>query len=147
MLLDDLLLESRAGKIQLEGFTYSAQFPIATFIGGAVLPVQVPINNDSDFIWRYTTLAAYTAANVPQVDPDYLISFFDNASGRNMQDQPIHVSCVTGTAQMPYILPEPKRIASGAVLTVTLNNIGGVAANAYVTLCGFKVFNLQSYQR
>ena len=147
MLLDDLLIASRAKRIELVPFTYSAVFPIATFTAGATLAINVPINNDSDFCWRYTTLSAYTAINVPQVAPDYTISFFDTGSGRNDQDQAIHVSCVTGTALLPYVLPEPRKIAAGSVLTVTMTNVGGVAALAQVVLNGFKIYTLQGYNR
>lgn len=148
MLLDDLLAQSRGGRISMEPFTYSAVFPIALFVAGATVPININIQNDSDFIWRYTTLSAYTAANVPQVAPDYTVSFFDTGSGRNMQDQAIHVSCCTGTALLPYILPEPKRIAAASVLTVTLTNVvGGVAALVTVVLGGFKVFAVQTFNR
>lgn len=147
MLLDDLLAQSRGGKISLEPFEYSAVFPIATFVAGATISININIQNDSDFVWRYTTLAAFTAPNVPQVAPDYTVSFFDTGSGRNLQDQAIHVSCVTGTAQLPFILPEPKRISSGSVLVVTLTNVGGVAALAQVVLGGMKVYSVASYNR
>ena len=147
MLLDDLLAQSRAKRITLEPFSYSAIFPLAAFLGGVTLPININIQNDSDFIWRYTTLSAYTAANVPQVAPDYFISFFDTGSGRNLQDQAIHVSCCTGTAQLPYILPEPKKISAGSVLVVTLQNTGGVAALATVVLAGFKAVPEPSYIR
>ncbi len=147
MFLDDLLTETRAGRVKLQPFTYSAVFPIATFTGGATLAINIAIQNDSDFCWRYTTLAAYTGANVPQVAPDYLISFFDTGSGRSDQDQAIHVANVTGTAQLPYILPEPRQIAAGSVLTVTMTNTGGVAALAQVALAGFKIFSASKYTR
>jgi hypothetical protein len=147
MLLDDLFLQSRAGKISMEPFTYSAIFPIAAFVAGAVIPININIQNDSDFVWRYTILSAYTAPNVPQVAPDYFVTFFDTGSGRNAQDQAIHVACCMGTAQLPYILPEPKRLAAGAVLTVTMANVGGVAALATVVLAGFKIYNLATFNR
>jgi hypothetical protein len=147
MLLDKLLQLERLGRVSLEPFTYSAVFPIAAFVGGATLAVNVNIQGDSDFAWRYTTLAAYTAINVPQVAPDYTIAFADTGSGRNLQDQAIHVSLCTGTAQLPYILPEPYRLAAASVLIVTMTNTGGVPALAQVALGGFKIYALQGYNR
>ena len=53
-----------AGKIRLRAFTYQAIFPIGTFVAGVTLSINIQINNDADFLIRYTTLAAYTAAGV-----------------------------------------------------------------------------------
>jgi hypothetical protein len=147
MLLDEILTAERAGRIKLEPFTYSAQFPIAAFLAGATLGINVNIQADSDFVWRYTTLVAFSAAGVLVVAPDYTIAFSDTGAGRNMQDQAIHVACCTGTAQLPYILPEPKRLAAASVLIVTMTNIGGPAALAYVTLGGFKVYEIAGFAR
>jgi hypothetical protein len=148
MLLDDLLMDSRAKKITLTPFTYSAVFPIAVFLPGVAIPININIQSDSDFIWRYTTLSAYTAPNVPAVAPDYYLSFFDTASGSNYQDQPIHVACCTGTGILPYILPEPVCFKANAIVTVTMLNVaGGVAALATVVLGGFKVKSLTPYTR
>jgi hypothetical protein len=147
MLLDDLLQASRAGKIELDPFTYSAQFPITTFIGGATVPINISINADSDFVIRYTNLAAWSAAGVPVVTPDYTLIFFDTGSGRNLQDQAIHVATVTGTGQLPFIWPEPKLIKGNSTLVVTLTNLTAIPALAYVTLSGFKVFYLANYNR
>jgi len=147
MLLDDLLSKERAGLIQLQPFSYSAVFPLAVFVAGAVIPINININNDSDFVWRYTMLTAMSAAGVPVVVPDYSIQFFDTGSGRQFQDQPRHVLNCTGTAQLPYILPEPLRIAAASILVVTMTNIGGPAALAYVDLAGMKVFSLSGYVR
>lgn len=147
MLLDEILTAERAGRIKLEPFNYSAQFPIAAFLAGATLAVNVAIQNDSDFVWRYTTLVSWSAAGVLVVAPDYTIAFNDTGAGRNMQDQAIHVNCITGNGQFPYILPEPRRLAAASVLIVTMTNVGGPAALAYVTLSGFKVYALSAYVR
>lgn len=147
MLLDDLLQAARAGKVELDPFTYSAQFPIATFVGGATIPVNISINADSDFVLRYSNLASFSAAGTPVVTPDYTITLFDTGSGRNLQDQALHVSTVTGSGILPYIWPEPKLIKANSTLVVTLTNLTAVAALTYVSLIGFKVFYLSSYNR
>jgi hypothetical protein len=148
MLLDQILQQARAGEVDLQGFTYSAVFPIANFLAGATVTINVPINADSDFIWRYTIHSGWSAANTPVIAPDWTITFFDSGSGRNLQDQALHISCCSGTAQLPYVLPEPYRLASSSVLAVTMtNNAAGPACIAYVTFGGFKVYNLKSYSR
>lgn len=148
MILDDLRELERSKRVLLQYFTYSTQFPAATFLAGATITNNVSIQNDSDFLWRYTMLTSYSAAGVFVPAPDMLISFSDTGSGRNLQDIPNHVGNVTGTAQLPYVLPEPFLITAGSILNVTLtNNAAGPAALVSVSLGGFKVFHLQGYQR
>jgi hypothetical protein len=147
MLLDDVLAASRAGKVEIDPFNYSAIFPLATFTAGAVVPVNIPITSDSDFVCRYTNLAAFSAPGVPVVLPDYTLTLFDTGSGRSMQDQAMHVSLVTGNGNLPYIWPEPKLIKGSSVLVVTLANLTAVAALAYVLLGGFKIFYVSGYSR
>lgn len=148
MILDELRDLERAKKVNLVYFNYSAVFPIATFLAGVTLPVNVPINNDSDFLWRFSTLAAFSAPGVIIPVPDMLVSYSDSGSGRNLQDQPQHVLNVCGTAQLPFVLPEPYLITAGSTLGVALtNNALGPAALVNMTFSGFKVQYLNGYSR
>jgi hypothetical protein len=148
MLLDDLLAASRSGKVEIDPFDYSAFFPIATFVGGATnIPINTPINADSDFVVRYVNIAAFSAVGVPVATPDYLVQFVDTGSGRNLQDNPQHVLNIMGTAQLPFIWPEPKLLKGNSVLQTLLTNRTIVAADVFITFCGFKVFYVQSFTR
>ncbi len=147
MLMDEIVNASRAKELELDPFFYSAVFPLALFGVGAVLPINVPINADSDFIMRYLDMAAYSAPGVPLLNPDFDIVIFDSSSGRNLMDQPIHVQTILGTGQLPFILPEPKLIKGGGTLIITLTNNDAVAALVHITLCGFKAFRVSGYNR
>ena len=147
MILDDIVAASRAKRVEVDYFAYSAQFPIAAFVGGAVVPINLPINNDSDFLIRYSAIASYSAVGVPVVNPDYLVTIFDTGSGRNLQDQALHVQTCMGSALLPYIFPEPKFVKAGSVLAVTLINRTPLAADVWITLSGFKVYYLANYNR
>lgn len=147
MLLDELFQKARAGEIELDPFFITAQFPVATFIVGATIPINITINADSDYIIRNSMLVAYTAAPAFVVNPNYTCTIFDTGSGRNLQDQAVHVNAIFGNGQFPYVWPEPKQIKAASVLTVTLTNADTAAANVFVTFGGFKVFQVAKYTR
>lgn len=146
MLLDDLTRASRAKKLELDVFTYTGIWiPLGA---AAIVPLQIPINADSDFVLAKSMLVAYGAAGVMLVNPDYLITFFDTGSGRQIQDNPVHVHNIMGSAEHPFIWPEPKLIKGSSVLTVTLQNLTAVAtARVDVALNGFKVFYFAGFTR
>lgn len=150
MLKDEIGAMSRAKQIKCESYFYSAQFAGATalpaVIGGQVT-VNINITNDSDFLILETTLVSYTAAGVLLVAPDYMMALLDTSSGRQLQDIPAHVNNVTGTGVWPFIWPEPYVLKGGGTLAVTLINNTAVAAAAYVTFIGYKVFHLRGYNR
>lgn len=147
MLMDDLIAASRAKEVELDPFFYTAFFPIANFVPAAILPINVPINADADFVIRYANFVAYTAAPAPVINPNYFTTIFDSSSGRQLMDQPVPVQLIFGTGQLPFIWPEPKLIKAGGTMIITMVNGEAAAANVYVTLCGFKVFKMSGYQR
>ncbi len=147
MLMDQILAESRAGRIQLDPFIYSIQFPVATFVVGATLSLNIPIQADSDFIIRYSTFAAYTGPGVLAPTPEYMLTLFDSGAGRTLQDQPLPILTMLGTAQLPYIWPEPRRLAASSNFNITLTNNDAAPADVWIAFGGFKIFTLQSYAR
>lgn len=147
MLLDDLSRAVRAKQIELDPFTYTAIYPIGVFIGAANIPVNIPIQADSDFVITKSVLVSYTAAGTFLVNPDYTIAFFDSGSGRQLQDNPVHVHNIMGSAERPYIWPEPKLIKGSSTFVVTLLNRTGVAAAVDCAFLGFKIFYLKNFSR
>ncbi len=137
---------ARAKRVVIDHFTYTAAW---TPLGAsATTSVTIPISADSDFLWMETSLVDYTAANVLNPNPDLLISFQDAGSGRNLQDNPIHVSLVTGSGQWPFVLPEPKMLVGNGSIQVTLvNNVAQIEGRISLALIGVKVFYLQGYDR
>lgn len=145
MLLDDILAAGRRGDIELLPFTNSAVFN--TLGASATAAVSISIDADSDFVARQSMLMAYSAAGTNIALPDYLITLFDAGSGRNMQNVAQHVGNVMGTAQRPYIWPEPWLVKGGGTVTVTLTNNTATAARVDAAFGGFKVFYLRGYSR
>jgi len=138
MILDDIRQLTASKKYRLRAFTYSAQFPIATFLAGQTLTVNIQINNDADFLIRQTTFAAYTAGGVVANNPDYYLTIVDLGSGLNLQDIGVHVSNCTGDGMWPYIWPEPYRVPAGSTIACTLQNIAPTAL-ANLSFQGYKI--------
>jgi hypothetical protein len=140
MILDDISVETRIGRLTCDHYTYNAVFPIAAFIGAAVLTVPIPVDGDADFLWIKTALVSYSAVGVLVVAPDYLIQITDTASNRLLQNVPSHVANLTGTGVWPAYLSEAKIIKAGCVLNVTLTNNTALAALVNIAFLGFKIF-------
>lgn len=148
MILDKISqLYNLGGKCDLDFFVYVAHFPIGTFVGNATIIVNVPIQADSDFLLRALSLVSYTAPATPLASPDYMIQIFDTGSGRALSSATVHVGNMCGTAQLPFILPEPRLFSAGGVVQVTLVNNTAVASLVDVGLIGFKVFYKAGYNR
>lgn len=147
MLMDDIRARTLTGEISVYPFHYSAQFPLATFVVGATLTANVNINNDADFIIRYSSVTAYSAPGVFVPGPDVTVSLFDTGSGRNWQDVPQHIANVLGTGQLPFIWPEPAKIAGGSVLQVTATNLGPAGMLMYITFSGLKCYYNKGFNR
>jgi hypothetical protein len=137
---------ARAKRIILDHFTYTAAWiPLAA---SATAGQVIPISADSDFLWMETGYTSFTAANVLNPAPDHMISFQDTGAGRNLQDNPIHVSLVTGNGQWPFVLPEPKLLIGNGALQITLvNNVAVQEGRVSLALIGVKIFYLQGYDR
>ena len=134
-----------ARRIELDLFYYSAIFN--TLGANATATIGVPITNDSDFVLDAVNIISYSAAGIVVPLPDYQIALADTGSGRNLQDQPIHVGNVSGTGQLSFILPEPKIFKGSATIQVTLVNNTAVAAKVDVALIGRKIFYLGGFTR
>lgn len=136
---------ARSRKIYLDYFVYTATWN--TLAAGATTAVTVPVQADSDFVLEEFNLVAFSAAGVLVPTPDYLIQLVDQGSGRALQDNPIHVSNVTGNGPLPYVLREPKFFIGNGSIQITLTNLTAVAARVDAALIGEKVFYLEGYKR
>jgi hypothetical protein len=71
----------------------------------------------------------------------------DTGSGRDLQDNAIHVQNITGNGQLPYCLPEPKLFKGASNIGITLINNTAVAAKVDVAFIGRKIFYLAQFNR
>lgn len=146
MILDDISRVTRMKKAHADHFIYGASFnPLPA--APAILQVNVPISNESDFILCELCLSSFSAVGVPVVAPDYLCTIIDTGSSRNLQDIPVHVANMFGTALLPFKLPEPKLFAANSIIQITLTNLTALASRVEVSLIGFKLFYFQGFNR
>lgn len=143
---DKIAADERARRIRCEAFIYTAIFNPLPATGA--LQQQINIQNDSDFLILATTLTVYSAVGIFVVNPDFTLTILDSSTGRQQQDAPVHVANCTGTAQWPYIWPEPKICKGGGTLTLTMFNNTAVATNvASLAFHGYKIFYLAPLDR
>ncbi len=134
------------GDIYCQFFVYSAVFFGATALGAtATVDVPVPINADSDFIMQELNLTSFTAADTPEIDPDYLLMLTIAGSGRQLMDRPNTVQNLCGSFLVNKAggnqLPFPVLIQANNTVTVQLTNRSAVAANRVdVSMIGFKIY-------
>lgn len=145
MLLDEIHRASRAKQLVTRFFIQEASWnPLGA---GATTPMNITTDSDSDFVLRAVSLCAYTAVGNFLPNPDYLVSFNDSGSGRNLQSAPIHVRNVTGDGMWPHYLVDPLLLKGGGTLTITLQNLTAVAARVEMSLHGFKLFYVSPFNR
>mgnify|MGYP006955650321 CR=1 FL=1 len=127
-------------------FTYNALFASSTALGAtSSAEVPIPINGDSDFIVQEINLTSWTAADTPEIDPDYTIMLTIAGSGRQLMDREMTVQNMCGSMLVNKAglrrLPFPVLIQANNTLNVRLTNRSAVAANRVdVTFVGFKVY-------
>jgi hypothetical protein len=142
--MQDLAIQYQSGAIKVFQFFYNAIFPITQLLANTAITIPIQIQADSDFVVRKSMVMAFSAPGVPIPNPDFLISMYDTGSGKNWQDVPFTVNNSMGTAQLPFLWPEPQRVSANSTINVTLTNNLAIAALAYVTLSGMKVYQTGS---
>jgi|SRR4030095_2727840 len=132
--------------VYCQAFTYNALFASGTALGAtSAVEVPVPINSDSDFIMQELNLTSWTAADTPEIDPDYTIMLTIAGSGRQLMNQELTVQNMCGSMLVNKAglrrLPFPVLVQANNTVTVRLTNRSAQAANRVdVTMVGFKVY-------
>lgn len=114
--------------------------PIAAgaVIGGAVTTV-LNILADADFICQSITGIAIQAA-LP-VRWAGLVQIDDSGVGRTFFSAATPFENVTGTGQLPFVLPDPRLVRRNSTLTITFTQAIAIATTVHLTLNGYKVID------
>ena len=99
---------------------------------------NIKVDESADFEWVKLTAVAYDEDGAAQ--NHFGISFRDSGSDRRMDNFPIHMLTLTGTGQMPYILPCSWLIKRAAILSVTFTLYTATTTYIYLTLGGVKYY-------
>lgn len=134
------------GLVAEDWYTYSVLFlavtPLNSFIG------SIQVEADSDFEIIKLTQFAMVADDVAQEEssrvlPLATVLLTDTGSGRNLMNQAVAIPALFGSAELPMILPKPKRLFARATLAVTVQNLSSTIEYSYLQLSfiGKKIFN------
>ena len=132
------------GLIYCYGFTYSALWFGATALGANAQVNQVTqISSDSDFVIQRMNLLSYTAADTPEVNPDFTLNLTISGTGTNLMDAPQHVNNIVSNFfdnRVPSDLPMPILIPANNNLAAQLVNRSAVAQHfTQLSYIGFRV--------
>jgi len=132
------------GWVYCYGFTYSALMFGTNALGASgTQTVTTQITSDSDFVIQRINLVSFTAADTPEVNPDFTTQLTIAGSAINLMDAPQHVNNLFGNFfdnRVPNDLPFPVLIAANQNLSVTTVNRSAVAQNfTQYSYVGFKV--------
>lgn len=136
-------------QIYCWGFTYSALWFGATALGAsATVNVTTQITADTDFIVQRVQFLSFTAADTPEVNPDFTLLLTVSGSGLTLMDQAQHINNVASNFfdnRVPNDLPFPVLIQANNSITAQLVNRSAVAQNfSQLSYVGFKVKYLQN---
>lgn len=116
----------------------------ADYVGIAASATQsqdVKISDDADFILVLQMATVSNAAQTTFFTPaPFTVSIKDAGAGRDLVSAPVHLNNLFGTAQMPFVLPQPKLLFRASTYTVTITNLD--AAAAYTVRLGFSGYKV-----
>jgi len=125
-------------------YQYVADF--GTITTGTTKTANVNIETDAEFIvdkiTYFGTVGGAAQTKESRVVPLVEISLNDTGSGRNLQNLPVPLDCMAGTAELPFVLPVPRKFKPNATITVTATNISAATDydNLKVVFSGYKKF-------
>lgn len=134
------------GLVAEDFYTYSVLFLALAPLNSAIGSIQ--IEADSDFEIIKLTQFAMVTDDQPQEEatrvlPLATVLLTDTGSGRNLMNQAVAIPSLFGSAELPMILPKPKRLFARATFAVTVNNLSSNTEYSYLQLSfiGKKIFN------
>lgn len=110
----------------------------ATATVGTTRTATIKISQGADFEAIKIMCVGYDASRVPQNHFEIFIK--EGGSDRFLMNYPIHMLTMTGTGQMPFILPVSLLVKEAATLTVAFTLTAPVVTYIYFTLAGAKYF-------
>lgn len=133
--------------IATDWYNYSAFVTSLAASGSATTSIQIEADSDFEImkLEQYTIQdAADTADQLAggSIVPDVTVLLTDTGSGRQLMNIALPIFNIFGTAQLPYVLPKPKRLFARATLSIQVANLNTNHGYAYIYLSfsGRKIF-------
>lgn len=142
----DAIEEARAeGYIKTKFFTFNRTENAVTTSG---VSDTFLISNVSDFLLWYINGSVFQPAGMIITGPDLLLNLQDSNTGWMFSDNPVHWMQTVGSAQNPYILPDPRLLEANSSISMQITNqTGGTLAQINLALMGLQVFYYQGFTR
>lgn len=133
-------------QVKLRPFFYNYAIPFTAANGnqlaaaaGSTLTNSVQIEAGHHFVLQQLIFDARLAAT-PDLNPSISVQVVDLSSNLPLFNIPLILSSVFGTAQLPYVLPAPRRFRANGGISATVVNIAvGAARDVVLTFAGQKV--------
>jgi hypothetical protein len=127
-----------------EFFFYQIQVTLDDPIGSQVQGT-VNITQEADFVLQKIMQVTYDATTgVPDANPSWEAQIYDGSTDRALQNAPIHVSNLAGTAQRPLIVPKNRLFRRNSTIRADFTQIEDPGANDQIiqlNFLGYKVFD------
>lgn len=123
----------------MQAFSYATLF---TFTAVAqTLTNTIPVQQDASFLWTMLC-QSNTDTTSPQVFGGSLIQVTDQGGNKVLENTPVALDTIAGTAQRPFILPIPYQFIRSGSIVVQLQNQGIAAQQVRLTFHGIKLYDL-----
>ena len=133
------------GYVKTKFFVYNRTEQTVTTAG---VSDNFLISNVSDFLLWYLVGTCYQPAGTNVPNPDFLVQLQDSNTGWMFSDNPVHWGEIIGTAQNPFILPDPRLLEMNSIVNFILTNqMGATQAQVNVGLAGLQIFYYQGFSR
>lgn len=136
----------------LEGrrFFYIYQTPnIASIANGSSTTNVIQFDIDSVFVWMrlnvFCDIAGAVQTPSSLVEPLVTLQITDTGTGTNFFNLPVPIPAITGSGQLPFVLPTPVMANPAASYQFSYANYSAATtyANLRLQLIGFKVYGDQ----
>jgi hypothetical protein len=143
--VDALETARQEGYVKTKWFTYNRTENAVTVSG---VTDNFQISNVSDFLLWYINGTVFQPAGTNIPNPDLLLLLTDSNAGWQFSDFSTHWGQIVGTAQNPFILPDPRLLeANSSVQMQITNQTGGTLAQVNLCLSGLQVFYYGGFTR
>lgn len=121
---------------QQDIFTYSVR---VTVPANSETTSSFNIESDSSFKWIQTSRFIVGQTPVAAM-PDFDVEVKDTGTGRFLQQNPVNIGAMAGTAELPHILPRPRTFAASSQVSTTFTNNTGSPITAVLYFQGLKTW-------
>lgn len=126
---------------------YIYPFNVASIAPAANATASIQIQANSAFVIQKMAYMVDNAAasqnDSTRLIPLVTVKIEDSGSGRFFQKDPIPLSAIAGTGELPFVLPRPRLCMPSSALTATFTNYDAAVTytNLYLLLIGYQIYN------